>query len=96
MRSLIERIEEWLFKQTRLSLFNTFEAEVQFTKAFKEKVEATNCLACDHPLKLRKFERGPKGWEAELICEKCNFHALINTGWTLLENIDSIGRAREK
>lgn len=71
--------------------------ETAEAKSFKEHVEKTACLACGKAsLKLRKFERGPKGWEAEVICETCNFDGLIGSGWTRFQAIDSIGRAREK
>lgn len=96
MRSLLERIEEWLLKFRRANIFDTWNAEIDETQRFKEVVAATKCPACDKPLKLHKFERGPKGWEAEIICEGCNFKALINSGWTNFMNIDSKGRAREK
>lgn len=96
LRSLIEGLEEWLFKESRLRLFDVFAKEFAEAKAFKKLVTAMKCPACDKSLKLKKFERGPKGWEVEIICEGCNFKALLNSGWTNFENIDSIGRAREK
>lgn len=96
MRSPIEALEEWLFKIKRANIFQVFHDEVDEAKRFKTAVESTSCPACDKPLKLRKFERGPKGWECEVICEGCNFTGLVSSAWTLLSNIDSIGRAREK
>ena len=96
LRSPFEALEEWLFKKTRSSLFKVFDKEIAEAKAFKKAVAKTKCPACEKPLTLRKFERGPKGWEVEVICEGCNYTALLNSGWTLLSQIDSIGRAREK
>lgn len=78
-------------------MFSMWRREIAEANQLKKLVAQTKCLACEKTLlKLTKFERGPKGYEAEVICEGCNFHALINSGWTLFENIDSIGRAREK
>ena len=96
MRSPIASLEEWLFKQKRRGMTVVWSKEIAEANQFKKLVEQTKCPACDKPLKLRKFERGPKGYEAEVTCEGCNFNALLNSGWTRFENIDSIGRAREK
>ena len=97
MRSPIVSIEEWLFKLRRVNMFDVFQAEIDEAKQFKETVEKTGCPACSKKeLKLSKFERGPQGWECEIICEGCNFSATVNSGWTLFNQVDSKGRAREK
>lgn len=94
--SLVERLEAWLFKKTRKDTAVIFHDEIAVATKLKAAVANEKCPACDNPLELRKFERGPQGWELEVICPKCNFNAVLNPGWTLLQEIDSIGRAREK
>ena len=97
MRSPFAALEEWLFKQKRRVNTAVWNKEIAEANQFKKLVQKTPCPACEKTLlKLAKFERGPKGYEAEVICEGCNFHAVVNSGWTLFENIDSIGRARER
>lgn len=97
MKSPIEQIEEWLFKIFRSNKFAVFRREMDQAQRFKEQVEKTACVACGKKLlKLHWFERGPKGWEIQIICEGCHFTALVSSTWTLLEQVDSKGRAREK
>lgn len=97
MRSPFVALEEWLFKQLRRNLFSTWQKEIEQAATFKRLVLKTNCPACEKPLlKLVGFERGPKGYEATVICEGCQFHGMLNSSWTKLQAIDSKGRAREK
>lgn len=97
LRSPFVSLEEWLFKQKRRGMTAVWNKEIAEANQFRKLVEKTECPACEKTLlKLRKFERGPRGYEAEVICEGCNFSALLNSAWTNFENIDSKGRAREK
>lgn len=96
MRSPIEALEEWLFKIARSDKFQVFHDEMDEAKRFKKLVEATKCAACDGKLELAKFERGPKGWEADIVCSTCNCKAVISALSTVIQPMDSIGKAREK
>jgi len=97
MRSPFEKLEEWLFKQLRHNLFSTWHKEIVEAAKFRSLIEETDCPACAKPLlKLVKFERGPKGYEASVVCEGCQFTGFLNSSWTNFQHIDSKGRAQEK
>jgi len=75
---------------------SVWSREIAKANQFKKLVGETNCPSCEKPLlKLRKYEQGPKGYEAEVRCEGCNFTGLLNSSWTNFEHVDSKGRARE-
>lgn len=94
MRSPIEKIEEWLFKLRRRSPFATFNEAVDETGRFRKLVEGTKCPSCKGvTLELTKFERGPKGWESDVVCSSCNFNGVISGLSTVLLNVNSKGKA---
>lgn len=94
MRSLFERLEEWLFKLRRRNPFATFNEATDETKRFRELVESTKCPACQNKtLELAKFERGPKGWETDIKCENCDFNGVVSGLSTVLFNVNSKGKA---
>lgn len=95
IRSPFERIEEWYFKQFRKDPFATFTDSVDETKRFRELVESTDCPACKAKvaLELVKFERGPKGWEADVTCSNCTFKGVISQLSTVMLDVNSKGQA---
>lgn len=94
-RSLFERFEEWFFKIRRRNPFDVFSATINEAEKFKARVKSTACPNCKGKLVLGKFERGPKGWEADVKCEACNFTGVISQLCSVLSNMDSKGKARD-
>lgn len=96
-RSPFERFEEWWFKLGRTDLFQVFNDEVDVARRFRELVEKTGCPACKQKnLELTKFERGPKGWEADLKCGHCNFNGVVSRLSTVFLEVNSKGQAVTK
>ena len=94
MRSLFERVEEWLFKQWRKNPFLTFTRATREAELFRKLVEKTDCPACKgKTLELAKFERGPKGWESDITCSACNFAGVVSGLSTVLLEVNSKGKA---
>lgn len=96
MRSPFEGFEEWLFKNRRKDACLVFAKTVDEAADFKKFVSNYRCPSCKGKLEVVKFERGPKGWEADLSCQTCRFTAVISSLSSVLLSLDSKGKAREK
>lgn len=95
-RSLFERLEEWFFKIRRSNPFSVLDFTIDEAERFRGAIEKTNCPACKQKgLKLGKFERGPKGWEADISCDNCNFSGTVSSLCSVLHKVDSKGKARD-
>lgn len=94
-RSPIEKLEEWLFKIRRTYPIGVFKTAMTEVVQFKGAVKSMECPNCKGKLVLSKFERGPKGWEADVKCETCNFTGVISSLCAKLMSLDSKGQARD-
>lgn len=95
-RTPFEKLEEWLFKQTRKDPFSIVPETVDEATRLREIVKKLPCPACKGNLDVGRFERGPKGWEADIECENCNFKAVISSLSAVLTGVNSLGKARER
>ena len=88
----------WFTRFQRRKHEPTLLATLEEAKHFKELISKQHCTACgQNGLKLVKFERNTKGWEAQVSCghENCNFHGMINIEGFEFQNISSKGKARD-
>ena len=95
-RSPFEKLEEWLFKQTRRNPFTVFRKELTTATQFKGYVAKHTCASCGGQLEVVKFERGHKGWESDIECVACHCRIVVSSHTTLMRPLNSKGRAREK
>jgi hypothetical protein len=88
----------WFTRFKRRKHEETLLATLEEAQKFKELVGKQPCMACgQNGLKLDKFERNVKGWEAEVSCghENCNFHGFINIEGFTFDRMSSKGKARD-
>lgn len=56
-----------------------FRGDVAEIDRFKRMLQGETCPACHQKtMKLSSFERGPKGFEAQVGCNNCKMHGLVN------------------
>jgi hypothetical protein len=64
---------------------------------FKYLLGHQACVACgQNGLKLDHFVRNPKGWDAEVHCDNCNFRGVINSEGFDFKEVSSKGKARDE
>lgn len=84
-----------MFKLRRTSPFDIFSETMDEAERFKGLIEKTKCpnTNCKNLLKVVKFERGPKGWEADVECENCNFTLVVSSLASVAQGLNSKGKA---
>jgi len=91
--SLFGWFTRWKRRNHELTLLGTL-AEA---KRFKELISHQPCTACgQNGLKLADFIRGPKGWDATVICDNCNFNGVVNSTGFNFRRINSKGKAKDE
>jgi len=87
----------WLTRFKRRKHEETLLSTLEEAKQFKELINKQRCTACgQNGLVLDSFVRNPKGWDAEVSCGNCNFHAVINSEGFDFKRINSKGKAVDK
>jgi len=57
-----------------------FKADVAEIESFKTMLKGEKCPGCNQTgLSLRNYERGPKGFEAKVVCDNCSVYGTVNT-----------------
>lgn len=93
---LITRVRTWYICFKRRNHSRTFLNTCAEVALFKQLVSKQPCTACgQNGLILDKFVRNPRGWDAEVSCGNCNFHAVINSEGFDFKEVSSRGKARE-
>jgi hypothetical protein len=74
----------------------SFVDNVLATRSMRIVIEGNRCPACtQQTLKLTTYITGPKGWEATVACENCNFTGVANQMGFDFKRVNSKGKARE-
>jgi hypothetical protein len=86
----------WIQRFRRRKHSETFLATLAEAHDFKELVSHQHCLACgQNGLVLEKFVRTGTGWDAQVSCNNCNFHGVVNSEGYDFKQVNSKGKARE-
>jgi hypothetical protein len=75
-----EPLFAWFTRWKRRKHGETLLVTLAEVKQLKDLINKQPCTACgQNGLKLEDFVRGPKGWDATVTCDNCNFNGVINS-----------------